>query len=57
MANNDNIFVQLEEDYGLERILEQNDLEPWRVIRILFGTGHIDIDDYLFTELEIDGED
>jgi hypothetical protein len=51
MTDNDK-FVLLAEEYGLDLILEQNDLEPWKVIRILYNAGHLDIDDYFFTDLE-----
>ena len=56
MANND-IFVQLAEDFGLDRLLEQNDIEPWQVVKVLYDHGLLDIDDYLFTELELDEDD
>lgn len=57
MPNNNDIFQQLAEDYGLERILEQNDLEVWEVLRVLHGVGLLDLDDYIFTELDVSDED
>ena len=56
MAEND-IFIQLQEDYGLSRILEQNDLEEWQVLKILFTAGLLDFDDYIFTEMDVSDED
>lgn len=47
----DNIFEQLAEDFGLERILEQNDIEPYQVIELLYKDGLLDLDDYIFTEI------
>jgi len=51
------IFINLEEVYGLDLILEQNDIEPWQVVQILHERGLLDVDDYLFTELEVRDED
>lgn len=48
------IFATLEETYGLELLLEQNDIEPWEVIKILYERGLLDIDDYIFTNLNED---
>ena len=45
-------FQLLAEEYGLDLILQQNDLEPWQVIRILYDAGHLDLEDYFFEELE-----
>lgn len=56
MTNND-IFIQLEEDYGLDVILQQNDIEPWQVVELLYLRGLLDLEDYMFKDLEIDGED
>jgi hypothetical protein len=56
MTDNDK-FVLLAEEYGLDLILEQNDLEPWKVIRILYNAGHLDVDDYFFTDLEVGPDD
>ena len=54
---NDDIYEQLAEDYGLELILKQNDIEEWEVLCFLFQTGFLDINEYIFTELELDDED
>jgi len=51
------IFVQLAEDYGLKKILEQNDIEEWEVLYCLWGHGLLDLDDYIFEELEDLGDD
>lgn len=51
------MFVQLADDYGLETILEQNDLEEWQIIELLYQRGLLDLDDYTYTELELDDED
>ena len=57
MVNND-IYEQLAEDYGLELILKQNDIEEWEALRFLFQSGFLDINEYVFTELEnLDDED
>ena len=34
------------EDYGLETILEMNDIEPQVVIQLLINEGLIDLDDF-----------
>jgi hypothetical protein len=51
------MFAQLAEDFGLETILEQNDIEEWQIIELLYQRGLLDLDDYTYTELELDGED
>jgi hypothetical protein len=51
------MFVQLADDYGLETILEQNDIEEWQIIELLYQRGLLDLDDYTYTELELDDED
>lgn len=48
---NNDIYINLEETYGLAAILEQNDIEPWEVIRVLYERGLLDIDDYIFTSI------
>jgi len=53
----DDIFEQLAKDFGLTRILEQNDLEEWVVLKILFTGGYLDLDDYMFTEMDVSDED
>jgi hypothetical protein len=50
-------FQLLAEEYGLGLIMQQNDLEPADVLEILYVAGMIDIDDYFFEELEVEGED
>jgi len=57
MADYDNIFLQLAEDFGIARILEQNDIEEWIVADMLYRSGHLDLDDYIFTELDVSDED
>lgn len=57
MINKDEIYVQLAEDYGLSKILEQNDIEEWEAIRFLFQTGFLDLNEYVFTELEDLGDE
>ena len=51
------IFFNLAEDYGLDVILEQNDIEPWQVIELLYNRGLLDVEDYWFKELEVSDED
>lgn len=55
MSNN--IFQQLAEDYGLDVILEQNDIEPCQVLELLYAWGLIDVEDYWFKELEVNDEE
>ena len=50
-------FVNLEELYGLDTLMIQNDIEPWEVIKLLYERGLLDVDDYLYTEVEIRDED
>ncbi|MEK0326629.1 MAG: hypothetical protein QQN63_13105 [Nitrosopumilus sp.] len=56
MVSNDT-YEQLAEDFGLCKILEQNDIEEWEAIRFLFMRGFLDINEYIFTELESEDED
>ena len=51
MVNNDT-YEQLVEDYGLKKILEQNDIEEWEALRFLFENGFLDIGEYIYPELE-----
>jgi hypothetical protein len=51
------IFAQLADDYGLETILEQNDIEDWQVLELLYQRGLLDVDDYIYTEVEVDDEE
>jgi hypothetical protein len=57
MCNRNDIYEQLAEDFGLDLILQQNDIEPWEVLKVLHLSGLVDLDDYWFTELEIEDED
>ncbi len=58
MVNNNDIYEQLAEDYGLELILKQNDIEESEALCFLFEHGFLDINEYIFTELEnLDDED
>lgn len=45
-------YQVLAEEYGLELILNQNDLTPEDVIRALHLNGLIDIDDYFYEDIE-----
>ena len=56
MVNRD-IFVQLAEDFTLDVILEQNDIEQWQVLEMLYQRGLLDLDDYIYSSLEITDED
>lgn len=47
-------YMQMEEDYGLEFLCLQNEIEPWEVVRLLHLNGFIDMDDYFFSELHED---
>lgn len=51
------VFAQLAEDYGLDVILEQNDIEPWQVLQLLWNRGLLDIEDYWYREINIEDED
>jgi hypothetical protein len=44
-------FKVLAEHYGIELVMEQNDLEPEDVIRLLYQNGLIDIDDYFYEDV------
>lgn len=50
-------FAVLAEHYGLDTVLEQNDLTPEDVIRILHRAGLIDLDDYFYEDKEDVEED
>lgn len=50
-------FRVLADHYGLDVVMEQNDLEPSDVIRVLYEAGLIDIDDYFYSEVEDEEED
>ncbi len=50
-------FRVLADHYGLDVVMEQNDLEPSDVIRVLCEAGLIDIDDYFYDEVYDEEED
>lgn len=50
-------FKVLAEHYGLELVMEQNDLEPEDVIRVLYQSGLIDLDDYFYEDIPYEEED
>ena len=56
MVDNDT-YRQLVEDLSFKKILEQNDIEEWEALRFLFEGGFLDINEYVFSELELDDED
>lgn len=45
------LLEHLIEDYGLETILEQNDIEHRTVLEILINKGLIDLEDYTFEDV------
>jgi len=57
MADFEDKFEQLIEDYGLSLILEQNDLTEPQVLMLLWTCGLFDLDDYYYTELDVSDED
>lgn len=46
----------LADNYPIEDLLEQNDVEEYAVVEWLVNEGFVDLDDYFFDELEV-GED
>lgn len=48
------ILEHLIEDYGLETLLEQNDIEPRTVLELLINKGLIDLEDYTFGDIDDD---
>lgn len=46
------ILEQMLEDFGLLKIMEQNDLEEIDVLEILVERGLICLDDYIFDSME-----
>lgn len=50
-------FRVLAEHYGLDLVMEQNDLEPEDVIKLLYENGLIDIEDYWFDVIEDEDHD
>ena len=50
----------LDQDYGLDLIMEQNELTSFDIICYLIENGDIDLDDYFYTDIPkemIDEED
>jgi len=50
-------FELLIEDYGLDLILEQNDMDGVAVLQLMWMSGCLDLDDYFYTELDVSDED
>jgi hypothetical protein len=51
------IYEALARDYGLELVMEQNDVTDEMVIAALDTLGMIEIEDYFYTEVKVeDGE-
>ena len=46
------VIEQLVEDYGLETLLLQNDIEQAHVLELLIEKGLIDLDDYIFLDVD-----
>lgn len=46
------VIEQLVEDYGLETLLLQNDIEQAYVLELLIEKGLIDLDDYIFLDVD-----
>ena len=44
------LIEQLVEDYSLETLLLQNDIEQAYVVELLIEKGLIDLDDYIFVD-------
>lgn len=40
----------LAEDYGVETIIEQNDIDPTEVLKLMFGAGLFDLNDYFYRD-------
>lgn len=51
------ILEHMLEVYGLERLLEQNDIEELTVLELLVSRGLIDVEDYIYTDVEDQDED
>jgi len=43
--------------FGLETILEQNDITDFEVLYLLYVDGLIDLGDYFYTDIEVEEED
>ena len=44
----------LVENFGLERLLIQNDISEYSVVKLLLEEGLIDLDDYMFEDTDND---
>jgi hypothetical protein len=51
------ILEHMLEVYGLERILEQNDIEELTVLELLVVRGLIDVEDYIYTDVKDEEDD
>ena len=51
-----NTLEAMIEEYGLQRILEQNDIEEIDVLEILIQKGLVDPEDYIYHDVEIEDE-
>lgn len=52
----DKLEIMLEH-YGLQHILEQNDVEDYKVLQLLLDEGLVDLEDYFYEDELIEGED
>ena len=48
----DDKINKLAEDFGLDLVLMQNDLEHFDVIKFLVLNGHIDLEDYFYKDTD-----
>ena len=46
----------LSELYPLEDLLLQNDIEPYVVVKYLVDEGLIELEDYFYTDTEVDND-
>lgn len=51
------LLEHLLEDYGLEMLLEQNDIEQRTVLELLINKGLIDLEEYTFEDMETDTDE
>ena len=51
-----NTLEAMIEVYGLQTILEQNDIEEVTVLEMLVQRGLVDPEDYIYTDMEIDDD-
>jgi hypothetical protein len=47
-------ILALVENYGLDILLEQNDISPYLVVKHLVEEGLIDLDDYFNLDVELE---